>query len=182
MNVIWLERPIGSDGVEVGTLDSPWGDVFTVWHGDALSRLVFIDSQQERDEALASVTRAWGSAPQPMAELDARLFQVRDLLADWPQEGEKRPPTLEMIGSVFQQNVWRQLLRLRPGQTLTYGDIATRLGKPGSARAVGRAVATNPVSVLVPCHRVLPSGGGAGQYGGGAERKKALLAREGAAV
>lgn len=179
MNVIWLERPIVSDAVEAGTLDSPWGGVLTVWHDDALARLVFADSLEKRQDELAWIARSWGSVPEMMAEKDPRLGQLAALLASWPDVGDRRLPTLEMVGSVFQQSVWRLLLRLRPGQTVTYGGIAAHLGKRGSARAVGRAVATNPVSVLVPCHRVLPSGGGTGHYGGGAERKKALLSSEG---
>lgn len=180
MNVIWLARPVESERVEVGTLDSPWGEVMTVWHDDALSRLVFVDGPESRDGELAGVARLWGTKPVMMEPTDARLEELRALLAGWPEPNGRRMPTLEMIGSGFQQSVWRLLLRLQPGETVTYGDIAARLGKAGSARAVGRAVASNPVSVLVPCHRVLPSGGGTGNYAGGVERKKALLDCEGA--
>jgi len=179
MNVIWLEKPLTVEEVAVGTLDSPWGTVFTAWHGEALSQLGFADSPGRRDEQAALVKRAWKEAPEWLGAADPRLQQLRGLLEHWPDVGDRRLPTLEMIGSGFQQDVWRILLRLKVGQTVTYGDIASRLGNPGAARAVGRAVGANPVSVLVPCHRVLPSGGGTGHYTGGAERKRALLRTEG---
>lgn len=180
MNVIWLAKPMESERVEVGTLDSPWGEVLTVWHDEALSRLVFVDGPESRDGELAGVARLWRGEPVTMEPADPRLEDLRQLLAGWPEVTGGRAPPLEMIGSSFQHSVWRLLLRLQPGETVTYGYIAMRLGKPDSARAVGRAVASNPVSVLVPCHRVLPSGGGTGKYAGGRARKKALLATEGA--
>ena len=180
MNVIWLAQPMEQERVEVGTLDSPWGEVLTVWHDEALSRLVFVDDAESRDGELAAVARLWGDKPVMMEPTDPRLEDLRRLLIEWPAVTGKRAPPLEMIGSGFQQSVWRLLLRLQPGETVTYGYIAMRLGKPGSARAVGRAVGSNPVSVLVPCHRVLPSSGGTGKYAGGKARKKALLDAEGA--
>jgi methylated-DNA-[protein]-cysteine S-methyltransferase len=66
------------------------------------------------------------------------------------------------------------------GQTVTYGALAARAGNPKAARAAGTACARNPVPIVVPCHRVLPGGGGVGAYGGGPERKRALLELEGA--
>jgi methylated-DNA-[protein]-cysteine S-methyltransferase len=66
------------------------------------------------------------------------------------------------------------------GQTVRYGELAARVGSPGAARAVGTACATNPVPIVVPCHRVLPASGGVGSYGGGPARKVRLLELEGA--
>jgi methylated-DNA-[protein]-cysteine S-methyltransferase len=65
------------------------------------------------------------------------------------------------------------------GHTITYGDLAARAGRPKAARAVGSAMATNPIAIIVPCHRVLPSSGGIGQFGGGVPAKEWLLRREG---
>ena len=65
------------------------------------------------------------------------------------------------------------------GATVTYGQLAARAGRPKAARAVGTAMATNPIGIIVPCHRVLPSGGGIGQFGGGVPAKEWLLRREG---
>jgi methylated-DNA-[protein]-cysteine S-methyltransferase len=83
----------------------------------------------------------------------------------------------------WQRDVLDTLRREVPlGTTISYAGLAVRAGKPRAARAVGNAMAQNPVPLVVPCHRVVPSGGGVGNYGGGPERKAALLALEGAAL
>ena len=81
----------------------------------------------------------------------------------------------------FQQRVLREVVAIPRGQTCTYGELAERVGAPRAARAVGSALARNPVPLLIPCHRVVRSGGEIGKYGmGGAQIKKQLLRREGA--
>lgn len=82
-------------------------------------------------------------------------------------------------GTPFQQSVWRALLGINPLHTQTYGDLARQLGKPQAVRAVGAAVGRNPVSIIVPCHRVLGAGGQLTGYAGGLWRKQALLQLEG---
>lgn len=84
-------------------------------------------------------------------------------------------------GTAFQQSVWRALCTIPPGQTLTYKGLAARIGKPAAIRAVGLANGANPVGIVVPCHRVIGSNGALTGYGGGIERKRWLLAHEGAA-
>lgn len=83
-------------------------------------------------------------------------------------------------GTPFQQAVWRALLAIPRGATTSYGALARRLGNPHAVRAVGAAVGRNPISVVVPCHRVLGSGGALTGYAGGLTRKVALLRLEGA--
>jgi len=83
-------------------------------------------------------------------------------------------------GTQFQRTVWAALTLIAPGQTLGYGALAARLGCPGAARAVGLANGSNPVSVIVPCHRVIGANGTLTGYGGGIERKRWLLRHEGA--
>lgn len=83
-------------------------------------------------------------------------------------------------GTPFQQSVWQALLAIPRGGTTSYADLARRLGRPQAARAIGAAVGRNPVSIVVPCHRVLGSGGALTGYAGGLERKTALLQLEGA--
>jgi len=83
-------------------------------------------------------------------------------------------------GTPFQRRVWEELRTIPRGSTVTYGELAARIGMPGAARAVGAAVAQNPVSIVVPCHRVVGSDGSLTGYAGGVERKRALLALEGA--
>ncbi len=82
-------------------------------------------------------------------------------------------------GTAFQQAVWRELLRLGHGELCSYGAIARAIGRPSAVRAVGAAVGRNPISLLVPCHRVLGSGGQLTGYAGGLWRKQALLRLEG---
>jgi methylated-DNA-[protein]-cysteine S-methyltransferase len=80
--------------------------------------------------------------------------------------------------SAFARRVYGELLTVEFGQTVTYGQLAVMAGRPGAARAVGTAMATNPLPLVVPCHRVVPASGGPGQYGGGATTKSFLLAME----
>jgi AraC family transcriptional regulator of adaptative response/methylated-DNA-[protein]-cysteine methyltransferase len=85
---------------------------------------------------------------------------------------------LDIRGTAFQRRVWRELRRIPAGGTASYGEVARRIGKPGAARAVARACASNPLALAVPCHRVIRSDGRLGGYAGGVERKRALLERE----
>ncbi|MGE5285007.1 MAG: methylated-DNA--[protein]-cysteine S-methyltransferase [Actinomycetota bacterium] len=93
-----------------------------------------------------------------------------------PRSGLDLP--LDIRGTAFQRRVWRELRRIPAGRTASYGEVARRIGMPGSARAVARACASNPLALAVPCHRVIRSDGKLGGYGGGVERKRALLERE----
>lgn len=85
---------------------------------------------------------------------------------------------IDVRATAFQWKVWRALQRIPYGETRAYADVARSIGKPKAVRAVARACATNPVCLVVPCHRVVPSAGGTGGYRWGTERKEALLARE----
>jgi methylated-DNA-[protein]-cysteine S-methyltransferase len=89
-------------------------------------------------------------------------------------------PPLDPQGTAFQRSVWLALLDIPFGQLQSYGALAQRLGRPAAARAVGAAVARNPISVLIPCHRVVGAGGALTGYAGGLQRKQALLSLEGA--
>lgn len=108
--------------------------------------------------------------------------RVRDALANYLEGDEVDldfPVDLTLTQSKFRRTVLEHLQRVERGRVVTYGQLALRSGTPRAARAVGTACATNPVPVIVPCHRVLPSSGGVGNYGGGAERKRFLLELEG---
>jgi len=85
-----------------------------------------------------------------------------------------------LVTSAFQRNVLHAAAGVRPGSVITYGRLALAIGHPRAARAVGTALARNPIPLLLPCHRVVPSTGGVGNYGGGADLKVALLRLEGA--
>ncbi|GHV18967.1 methylated-DNA--protein-cysteine methyltransferase [Clostridia bacterium] len=86
---------------------------------------------------------------------------------------------LGLRGTPFQEASWRGLQTIGYGETLSYGELALRIGHPRAARAVGNANHNNPISIIVPCHRVITSDGGLGGYGGGTEVKKFLLKLEG---
>jgi len=85
---------------------------------------------------------------------------------------------IDVRATAFQWQVWKALTEIPRGQTRTYSQVAKAIGRPRAVRAVGHACATNPVAVVIPCHRVVPSAGGVGQYRWGPERKKKLLERE----
>jgi methylated-DNA-[protein]-cysteine S-methyltransferase len=85
---------------------------------------------------------------------------------------------LDLHGTPFQQAVWQELLAIPFGKTVSYGQHAQRVGKPQAARAVGAAIGRNPISIIVPCHRVVGSNGSHTGYAGGLERKRDLLAFE----
>ena len=99
-------------------------------------------------------------------------------------QGVKRAkaPALDLQGTPFQQSVWAALQGIALGGTWTYGEIARHVGSPTAVRAVGAAVGRNPVSVIVPCHRVLGQGGALTGYAGGLPRKTKLLTHEGVAL
>src|SRR5690606_34595434 len=87
--------------------------------------------------------------------------------------------TLRPRGTPFQQRVWAQIARVPFGATISYAQLASRAGAPGAARAAGAATGRNPLTVVVPCHRIVGSAGGLTGYAGGVERKTRLLALEG---
>lgn len=86
--------------------------------------------------------------------------------------------TLDLRGTEFQRRVWDAVLAIPYGETISYAEVARRIGSPKAVRAVGTAIGRNPVSIVVPCHRVIGSGGGLGGYGGGLDRKTWLLEHE----
>ena len=89
---------------------------------------------------------------------------------------------LRQEGSAFEQRVWTELLTIPYGQTASYGEIAARIGRPGMARAVGRANARNPIAIICPCHRVIGGDGSLTGYGGGLDNKRTLLDLEAGAL
>jgi AraC family transcriptional regulator, regulatory protein of adaptative response / methylated-DNA-[protein]-cysteine methyltransferase len=139
--------------------------VSAVYLGDAETKLV----QELKDEY-------------PRAE----LFPADDSFERWVKEivqrVEGQPPRLELPldlqATAFQRRVWQELQRIPPGTTRTYSEVARALGNPKAIRAVARACATNPVSVVVPCHRVIREDGNLAGYRWGLSRKEQLLARE----
>ncbi|MEH6476861.1 MAG: methylated-DNA--[protein]-cysteine S-methyltransferase [Sneathiella sp.] len=122
----------------------------------------------------------------PKAEIGQEVGELSywtQKITDFLEHGGKVTPDipLDMYGTAFQRLVWQELLKIAPGETKTYKQVATQIGREKSSRAVGRACATNPVSLIVPCHRVLGSDGKLHGYRWGLDRKAALMAWEGGA-
>ena len=116
-------------------------------------------------------------AVEDAARCAAVAMQLREYL-----EGARREFDLALAppGTPFQRRVWEELTRIPYGATISYRELARRVGNPAATRAVARANATNPIPIVVPCHRVIGSDGTLTGYGGGLERKRYLLALEGA--
>ena len=113
-----------------------------------------------------------GPAPRAVVDsLDAYFTGRRDALADIPWR---------IAGDGFQEKVWAELTRVSVGATISYGEMARRIGEPGAAQAVGVALNRNPIALILPCHRVVGADGALVGFGGGVERKRWLLAHEGA--
>jgi methylated-DNA-[protein]-cysteine S-methyltransferase len=119
-----------------------------------------------------------GRRPSPGAGGDSA--GVRDKLAAYFAGDCDALDTIDVApeGTLFKQLVWKALREVHAGETISYGELAARVGAPGAARAVGTANATNPICLIIPCHRVVRSGGGLGGYGFGVDRKQWLLAHE----
>ncbi|GAA4898607.1 methylated-DNA--[protein]-cysteine S-methyltransferase [Tessaracoccus lubricantis] len=137
----------------------------------------------ERDGALAAIymtEHKHAPAPETFGErVDDALPEVTRQLHQY-FDGERTDFDLPLnpVGTEFQKSVWDEMAAIPYGQTLTYGDIAAALGRPTASRAVGAAVGRNPISIVVPCHRVVGHSGKLIGYAGGADRKEYLLAHE----
>ncbi|WP_406863924.1 methylated-DNA--[protein]-cysteine S-methyltransferase [Streptomyces sp. HUAS MG47] len=148
-------------------VDSPYDALTLVAVDGVLSRIHMTDQRHRPAE------ETFG-APDPspfgetMSQLDA--YFAGDL--------KEFTLPLNLIGTEFQLRVWQLLTEIPYGETRTYGELAEALGNPGASRAVGLANGKNPVSIVVPCHRVIGAGGSLTGYGGGLDRKKRLLAFE----
>jgi AraC family transcriptional regulator of adaptative response/methylated-DNA-[protein]-cysteine methyltransferase len=163
----------GGEGVLIrhGVANTPFGSAFVAETPRGLCRLVFIDDGIEHDDGsteLESLSVLW-----PRAQFVRDDKRAAELVAViWGGASAKFP--LAVTGTNFQVQVWRALLELEPGETVTYGALARKLGKPDAARAVGTAVGANPVAWVIPCHRVLRAGGVLGGYRWGPARKQMI--------
>ncbi|RYF39993.1 MAG: methylated-DNA--[protein]-cysteine S-methyltransferase [Comamonadaceae bacterium] len=119
---------------------------------------------------------AWPAAPDHPV-LKKVIRQLTDYFAG--KRTQFDVPLDLAYGTAFQQSVWQALLKIPAGGTASYSEVSVRIGKPAAVRAVGAAVGRNPVSIIVPCHRVMGAGGALTGYAGGLHRKSALLKLEG---
>jgi methylated-DNA-[protein]-cysteine S-methyltransferase len=183
-----LLESVAAEAVREGLADAlytrvptPIGSLLVVTGEDgAVVRVGFHEDPD--DVILASV--AEGIGPR-VVRTDRELAPVREALEAYFEAGSQAeldlPYDLRLMRSPFRRAVLEALASgVHRGQTVRYGELAARVGNPKAARAVGTACATNPIPLIVPCHRVLPSTGGVGSYGGGPPRKVQLLELEGA--
>jgi O-6-methylguanine DNA methyltransferase len=164
--------------VRYGTGPSPVGTLFLAATERGVCALYMLDFE-DPSPALSKLRRDVPGAAyvEDQAVTEAYLPRVEANLTDG-RPCDDIP--LDLRGTPFQLRVWKAISDIPRGETTSYGGIAAALGlPPGAARAVGTACGANPVSLLVPCHRVLRAGGGLGGYGGGLDRKRALLEMEG---
>jgi AraC family transcriptional regulator, regulatory protein of adaptative response / methylated-DNA-[protein]-cysteine methyltransferase len=158
---------------------SPFGTALVMVAPLGLAGLAFADPGEEV-AALADMTRRWPNAEfaedsMATAPFAGRIFDPSQWQAD-------RPLNIVMIGTDFEVRVWRTLLKIPMGKATTYSDIAGHIGNPKAARAVGAAVGKNPMSFVVPCHRVIGRSGALTGYHWGLTRKQAMLGWEGGRV
>jgi AraC family transcriptional regulator, regulatory protein of adaptative response / methylated-DNA-[protein]-cysteine methyltransferase len=154
---------------------SPFGEAIVVSTGRGLAGLGFVEGE-EREAALADMRRRWRNAD---FELDqAATAPLARRVFDRSEWRSQEPLRVVLIGTDFEVRVWRALLRIPFGRASTYSDIAGHIGSPKAARAVGAAVGRNPISFVVPCHRVLGRSGALTGYHWGVTRKQAMLGWE----
>src|SRR6218665_123329 len=154
--------------------ESPFGNIIVASTPKGICHMAFAENEQDALQQLKA------QFPNARHQQMVDLIQQNALYIftqDWKQLSEIK---LHLKGTEFQVKVWEALLKIPMGQLATYGEIARQLNAPKASRAVGAAVGDNPVAFLIPCHRVIQSGGAIGQYHWGATRKAAIIGWEAA--
>jgi AraC family transcriptional regulator of adaptative response/methylated-DNA-[protein]-cysteine methyltransferase len=160
--------------IEYGFADCPFGRVLVMTTAKGVCGLAFGDDGED-ERMLADMTSRW-----PRADFVENTKHAEEIAQTIFEHDGKTEIGLHLLGTPFQIKVWEALLKIPEGKMTTYGTIATRLGDAKASRAVGTAVGRNPVSWLIPCHRVLGSDGALHGYHWGLVRKRSMLAMEAA--
>jgi len=163
-----------------GAAPSPFGTAVITTTDYGVSGLGFADENLSVEQAFDDLAARWPNAKfvrddAAIAPLAARIFNPER----WSAE---QPVRVVLIGTDFEVKVWETLLKIPCGKATTYGDVANRIGRPSASRAVGAAVGKNPISFVVPCHRVVGSNGALTGYHWGVPRKRAILGWESGVV
>jgi methylated-DNA-[protein]-cysteine S-methyltransferase len=159
--------------VEVAVVDSPVGPLSIAAHEGRVCALSF-----GRASEIATVTRRWypgetlNTAADPAGAVTALASYFAGTLTALDDV------VVELHGTPFQRRVWERLRTVAAGSTATYAEVARAIGAPAAVRAVGAANGANPVALIVPCHRIIGTGGHLTGYGGGLDRKRWLLSHE----
>lgn len=162
--------------IDHGVHDTPFGQAFVALTPRGVCNFSFLDDQAPQ-APLAALAQSW-----PEAELREAPSRTRGIIHTM-FDGSKtpdRPISLHVSGTNFQISVWRALLQIPPAKVVSYAQVASAVGNPKAARAVGLAVGANPVALMIPCHRVIQQNGKLGGYHWGETRKQAIHAWEAA--
>jgi len=177
--------------ISTGFHESPFGECLIAVTDRGVCGLSFV-LDGDRELALSELRNRWPGALL-VENIDATQLAAQRIFAAWEgaswnpapsadtdEDVTPKPLSVLVRGTNFQVRVWEALLRIPPGAVATYEDIASAVGQGGATRAVGSAIARNPVAYLIPCHRVIRKAGAFGNYHWGAARKVAMLMRESA--
>jgi len=158
-------------------LESPIGTIVLISDGEALRVLDFVDC----DERMQRLLRIHYGEQKPVVGSRESLHVKRQVEAYFAGDLTSIDAiAVRTEGTPFQKLVWAELRHIPASTTISYGELAKRIGRPNASRAVGLANGSNPIAIVVPCHRVIGANGSLTGYGGGMERKRWLLAHEGA--
>jgi AraC family transcriptional regulator of adaptative response/methylated-DNA-[protein]-cysteine methyltransferase len=168
----------GGAGLDMvwGAAPSPFGTAVVTATEYGISGLGFADAETSIEAAFDDLARRW-----PLARFrrdDARIAPLIERAFDPMRWSPDQPVRVVLIGTDFEVKVWETLLTIPVGQATTYQNVANRIGRPTASRAVGAAVGKNPVSFVVPCHRVVGTSGALTGYHWGVPRKRAILGWE----
>jgi|SRR5438105_3275619 len=172
------EMKSGGAGMQIdfGFAESPFGEALIAESKRGICHLTFVDGSG-RNAARDRLVTEWPNAK--LNRNDARMNELCAKIFTELRDGSARPNLRAFVrGTPFQVRVWRALLQIPLGSLTTYGRLAQLIGQSKAARAVGSAVGANPISFIVPCHRVIRETGALGNYGGGPIRKRAMVGWE----
>jgi len=172
-----MPRAKPPEGLALDRLPTPIGEAVVVWDADGALRVFDWSDHEPRmrrqlERHYGPVTPAEARAPQALSDALEAYFAG--------EIGRIDTIACATAGTPFQKAVWAALRTIPAGSTWSYSGLATRIGHPTAVRAVGLANGSNPIGLVVPCHRVIGADGSLTGYGGGLERKRWLLAHEGA--
>ncbi|MGN4989989.1 bifunctional transcriptional activator/DNA repair enzyme AdaA [Aeromonas sp. 97A] len=162
--------------IDHGVHDTPFGQAFVALTQRGVCNFSFLD-EKAPEVPLAALAHNWPEAE--LREAPSRTQNVINTMFDGSKAPD-RPISLHVSGTNFQISVWRALLQIPPAKVVSYAQVASAVGNPKAARAVGLAVGANPVALMIPCHRVIQQNGKLGGYHWGETRKQAIHAWEAA--
>lgn len=166
MQVLFTSDKSSITTLECSLHDTPFGEMLTAWHDEMLCFATFT-TFLGREKALNELNALFPKASLAITGRHSSIFN-------------SKPKGILLAGTPFQQDVWRALLTVKSGTTITYSELAIRANHPTAIRAVATCVGRNPINIIVPCHRIVPATGGVGNYHPGADIKRMLLEWEGA--